>query len=140
MSTESNLNLVKTVVAPKAKIIKKKAEPKGPPQTVEAAAREVAESIGGDVNKTESELLAKLLKRSSDAATDVSINDLISGMQIDGKARTDQPKSKSQFVRKSIGENQQRHQRSGEAGRSDDSLQRERFQRRAPRVADPGNM
>lgn len=150
MSTDSTLNLVKTVVAPaKPKVSKKvAAKREEPPKatTVEEAARDVAEAIGGDVQKTESELLAKLLKRTPDAA-DVSINELISGMQIDGrgdtKSRTEHPKTRSQFVRKSVGEHQQRQWRGGETegGRGEGEQQRERFQRRAPaRPVDAANV
>lgn len=150
MSTDSTLNLVKTVVAPKAKVAKKNAPKKSDEQkanTVEEAAHDVAKAIGGDVQKTESELLAKLLKRSPDAV-DVSITDLISGMQIDGqdgKSRSEHPKTRAQFVRKSVGDYQQRQQRGSDAergrgGEGGDQQQRERFQRRTPRPVDAGNV
>lgn len=143
MSKESNLSLVKTVVAPKPKTTKKtwpEKEAAKKPQTVEAAVRDVAESIGGDVQQTESELLAKLLKRSPDAASG-SISDLISGMQIDGtggKSRQEHPKSRAQFVRKSMGDHQRQQRHSD--GRSDEFQQRERFQRRQPRSVEQGNV
>lgn len=150
MSTDSTLNLVKTVVAPKSKANKKAAHDKNDEAphkatTVEEAARDVAQAIGGDVQKTESELLAKLLKRSPDAV-DVSIKDLISGMQIDGRdaasSRSEHQKSRAQFVRKSVGDYQQKKQRGFDGGdvRSDGDQQRERTQRRVPRTVDAGNV
>lgn len=159
MSTDSTFNLVKTVVAPKPKPAnqKKNANRKDDEPrksiTVEEAAHDVAQTIGGDVQKTESELLAKLLKRSPDAV-DVPINDLISGMQIDGRgggdSRSEHPKTRAQFVRRSVGHHQQRPPRRNEGesvggrvgggGGGDGDQQRERFQRRVARTVEAGSV
>lgn len=71
MSTERDLSIVKEVIKPRSAAVKKerqkalsvasdKSEPKS--ANIAEAARKVAETLGGDVKKTESELLAILLK------------------------------------------------------------------------------
>lgn len=156
MSKDSALDIVKTVVAAKPKLPKtdggkrKKSDRDQAAPTadleadVQRAARDVAASLGGDVKKTESELLAKLLHRSAAAEADgadaapTTLGDLISGMQIDRQPSvksTDAHPKRSHFVRKSIEHAQDRRAGSGQSwqNRGDDAQsqgERRPFQRR----------
>lgn len=151
MSTDSNLNLVKTVVATKPKSVKtagkrsskkeaaENASSDSDDDNIERAAKDVAAAFGGNVKQTESELLAKLLLRGggSEGGEQSKISDLISGMQIDrmdGAKSSVQPK-RAQFVRKSI-ENAQERRGGGRGGHFNEgephSDDRRPFQRRKP--------
>lgn len=151
MSTDSNLGIVKTVVAakPKSKASKENQQPsKGGRETdateedIVRAAKEVATEFGGDVKQTESELLAKLLNR-GDAGEELKINDLISGMQIDRMdgAKSDAQPKRSTFVRKSIDFAQERRGGGGGGGgfRSAEEGGRP-YQRRKPTPVDAANV
>lgn len=126
MSTDSNLDIVKTVVANKKNKIPTKSTSDGDntgksrgaaageasdAQIVQAV-KDVAAELGGDAKQTESELLAKL-RKSTDGGQQqqpLRITDLISGMQIDhmNGAKTNAPPKRSAFVRKSIASAQER--------------------------------
>lgn len=148
MSTDSNLNLVKTVVATKTKPAKlggkrnSKAEEADSSSSdsdddnIERAVKDVAAAFGGDVKQTESELLAKLLLRGgsgTETGEQLKINDLISGMQIDrmdGAKSSVQPK-RAQFVRKSIENAQDRRGKGGQFNEGEQQTgDRRPFQRR----------
>lgn len=71
MSTDTDLNIVKEVIKPRSAAEKKErqkaisvaAENKAPKsENIVEAAKKLAETLGGDIKKTESELLAILLK------------------------------------------------------------------------------
>lgn len=71
MTKESNLSIVKDVVRPRSAFEKKerkksvlpaKEEKPSKPPSITEAAKEVAKKLGGDTEKTESELLGALLK------------------------------------------------------------------------------
>lgn len=69
MSSETNFNLVKSVIAPKRRpSSNKKADAKS--NDILEATKQVAEELGGDTKKTESELLAKLLNYSTGVQND----------------------------------------------------------------------
>lgn len=75
MSTDDNLALVRNVQISKA-VTKKKSEsgkqshnaPEFTPKKVLQSVKEVAKSLGGDIQRTESELLSKLLLHSDTGA------------------------------------------------------------------------
>lgn len=71
MSTDSTLNIIKTVVAPKQKELSEKRAKKSEytgkkPANILEAVKDVANELGGDTKQTESELLLKLLKKSGE--------------------------------------------------------------------------
>lgn len=73
MSTNTNLNIIKSVVTPpSSKAKNKKSQEFRQPQnatSIEEAVKGVAAELGGNIKQTESELLAKLLQQRKGAAT-----------------------------------------------------------------------
>ncbi len=76
MSTDTDLSIVKEVIKPRSAAEKKErqkalsaADDKNAPKSanIAEAAKQVAETLGGDTKKTESELLAMLLKSDKEA-------------------------------------------------------------------------
>lgn len=73
MTKESDLSIVRSVVRPRSAAEKKerkiavsvKEEKPPKPASIAQAAKEVAKKLGGDADKTESELLGALLKKRS---------------------------------------------------------------------------
>ncbi|KAG4072675.1 hypothetical protein HA402_004764 [Bradysia odoriphaga] len=67
--------------------------------SIAEAAKEVAKTLGGDIEKTESELLGALLKKKK---SNLDLNSLISGMTVDTEKRGPPSERRSDFVRKSL--------------------------------------
>ncbi|XP_037025411.1 28S ribosomal protein S31, mitochondrial [Bradysia coprophila] len=108
MTKDTNLSIVKDVIRPRSAAEKKErhkaassaSEQKASkPASIAEAAKEVAKTLGGDIEKTESELLGALLKKQ---ASNLDLNSLISGMTVDTEKRGPPSERRSDFVRKSM--------------------------------------
>ncbi|XP_044751711.1 28S ribosomal protein S31, mitochondrial isoform X2 [Coccinella septempunctata] len=86
--------------------------PKIKEQDIITAAKEVAETLGGDTKKTESELLKKLLGNKEEEETDAisSLSDILKGMKIDRSKPHVEQKTRSEQVRQLMNRNMKRHQ------------------------------
>ncbi|XP_050091281.1 28S ribosomal protein S31, mitochondrial isoform X2 [Anopheles aquasalis] len=135
MNTESELKLVKKVDLPRPKGKKAKerkaaeeesdsdSDAEERPRDLAQATRNVANSLGGDAKKTESELLSKLLGSSAAGEGGDSLANIITGMAVDrdaqGKARDP---TRSTLVKKSIDSKRSKQQQ-----RAADDTQRSDF-------------
>uniref|UniRef100_A0A182JPY0 Small ribosomal subunit protein mS31 n=1 Tax=Anopheles christyi TaxID=43041 RepID=A0A182JPY0_9DIPT len=130
MNTDSELKLVKKVDLPRPKSKKSKdkkaadsdsdSNDEERPKDLAQATRKVANALGGDTKRTESELLSKLLGTSAPAADGESnLNDIITGMAVDKKAKkdkVDRDPTRSTMVKKSIDSKRAKQWRSEEGG------------------------
>lgn len=81
--------------------------PKPKEENILKAAKEVAETLGGDTKQTESELLKKLLGSNGEDKSDAitSLSDIFKGMKIDTSKPQVKVTSRSEQVRKILGRN-----------------------------------
>ncbi|XP_026481718.1 28S ribosomal protein S31, mitochondrial-like [Ctenocephalides felis] len=86
---------------------KTKALPEDLTTEIVKATKEVAEHVGGDVQHTESELLAKLLlHKHQEETTMTNLTDLIVGMKIDRSKKQEIPTTRAQYVQKTLNNKQ----------------------------------
>ncbi|XP_035784894.1 28S ribosomal protein S31, mitochondrial-like isoform X2 [Anopheles albimanus] len=144
MNTESELKLVKKVDLPRPKGKKAKerkaveeesdsdSDAEERPRDLAQATRNVANSLGGDPKKTESELLSKLLGSSAANEGGDSIANIITGMAVDRNAREKaRDPTRSTLVKKSIdSKRSKQQQRAADDAQRSDVASKDRLDRK----------
>ncbi|XP_063920248.1 small ribosomal subunit protein mS31 isoform X2 [Zophobas morio] len=118
VSSKTKLNLAQPTNKRQKKLREKqdfKESKATPTETLVNAANNVAESIGGDVKQTQSELLMKLLNvANGDATVNTNLKDLVKGMKIDQESAQGAGLSKAQQVRQILQEQSKAPRRKGD--------------------------